>query len=95
MGDDTLIGGAHADTFTFYGDTWQSDGLDIVADFSVGVDRIEFGGTIDSMDDLQVAQVGAHTFIGYGPASDPGIIALFGVDANQLLAQADSTFLFV
>jgi Ca2+-binding RTX toxin-like protein len=95
MGDDTLIGGAHADTFSFYGSSWQSDGFDTIVDFSVGVDRIEFRGTIDSIDDLEIAQFGAHTLIFYGPASDQGVIGMFGVDANQLLAQAESTFLFV
>jgi hypothetical protein len=70
-GNDTLIGGADADTFVFWSGN-SSDGDDVIADFSVGTDRIEFHGSVDSIEELQFVQFGAHTFIGYGEGAPPG-----------------------
>jgi hypothetical protein len=55
---------------------------------------LEFHGNVDSIEDLQLFQFGAHTFIQYGAGSEAGSVLLFGVDGNQLLAQAETSFLF-
>src|SRR5258708_819904 len=58
-----------------------SCGHDAVGDFTVGVEHLQFSG-LQSLWDLNVAQVGADTVITYGVDNS---ITLAGVDANALL----------
>jgi len=87
QGDDVLTGGAGADTFLFAATT--SSGHDTVTDFTVGVDHLQFSG-VQSLWDLNVAQVGANTVITYGFDNS---IALVGGDANPFLQHHLTHFL--
>ena len=79
QGNDILAGGAGADTFLFAATT--SSGHDMVTDFTSGVDHLQFSG-VQSLWDLNIAQVGADTVITYGVDNS---ITLAGVDANAVL----------
>jgi Ca2+-binding RTX toxin-like protein len=104
-GNDTMYGGADADAFVFdRGVLRNQEGADVIADFELGVDRIEFrplsataiGAEGMTFDDLQFFQDGANTVIYYDHYyySAPSMITLVGIDMDQLLAHAGSTFLF-
>jgi hypothetical protein len=83
---------------------FQDEGDDVISDFEVGVDRIAFrplsavaiGAAQPDFEDLAFLQDGADTVITYRPYYDAEwhTITLLGVDMNELLAHADSTFLF-
>ena len=91
-GNDVMVGGADSDTFVFYAGSDQ----DVILDFTVGVDHLEFGGVnfVDSLADLHFFQSGANTIMTYD--NDPGAMTtLVGVDVQQLLAHAQTDFLFV
>src|SRR5262249_35975589 len=77
QGNDILTGGADADAVLVA----PTSGHDTVTDFTVGVDHLQFSG-VNSLWDLNVAQVGADTMITYGAGDS---ITLAGVDANNLL----------
>jgi Ca2+-binding RTX toxin-like protein len=103
-GNDTMYGGADADTFVFdRGLLRNEEGADVISDFELGVDRIAFrmlsGGAFGAeamdFDDLRFFQDGANTVIHYGDYYyTPSTITLVGIDMDQLLANAGSTFLF-
>ncbi len=73
-GDDILIGGAGNDTFVFEGDF----GNDVIQDFQVGFDRLDFG---DLGGPLNVAQDGDDVLLSF--ASDNSV-RLQGVNAGDL-----------
>jgi Ca2+-binding RTX toxin-like protein len=103
-GNDTMYGGADADTFVLdSGLARNEEGADVIADFELGVDRIQFrplsgaafGVEGMTFDDLQFFQNGANTVIYYGDYYyAPSTITLVGIDMDQLLASAGGTFLF-
>ena len=74
--------------------------LDVIADFQVGVDVLEFrsGGwgapqsTVDSLDDLSFSQVGNDTVISFGYYGES--ITLTGVNLAELHLHASTDFLF-
>jgi Ca2+-binding RTX toxin-like protein len=97
-GNDQLTGGDNADAFLFavrpYG---MQSGVDTITDFQLGQDVLHFHNPywstgIDDVSDLAIAQVGNDTVISYGYYGDS--ITLIGVNAEQLLANAASDFLF-
>ena len=85
-GDDTMEGGAGADRFVFD----VAHGRDVILDFQVVSDRIDFRlrDDIDDIDDLLISQIGSRTVISDG---DGGKIILRDVDAADIDA---SDFLF-
>jgi Ca2+-binding RTX toxin-like protein len=89
LDNDTLIGGVGADTFHF---AVGSTGADQVMDFQLGTDQLVFDviDGIDGMSQLNIVQVGAHTLITYDFSE--GSLLLTGVNANQLIAAGDLTF---
>jgi Ca2+-binding RTX toxin-like protein len=95
-GNDQLTGGQHNDTFFFvtsYYSYVSND--DVITDFQVGVDVLEFRnggwGGVDSLDDLTFTQSGADTVIEFNHADS---LTLRNVDMQQLLANASHDFLF-
>lgn len=63
-GSDQLTGGRHADTFVFVSADYYEQ--EVITDFGVGGDKIEFSGTsVDSFSDLLISQSGGSTFISY------------------------------
>ncbi len=99
-GYDTMTGGADADTFVFYTDrrggpsSVHGDGRDVITDFQVGVDVLEFTGNgVNSLDELSFAKVGNDTVISYGTWADT--ITLVGVGLEELKAHQAHDFLFV
>jgi Ca2+-binding RTX toxin-like protein len=96
-GNDTLGGGDGADTFVFRTNPgWVQNSVekDVILDFTVGVDRLELRGAVDSLDDLQFTQSGDDTIITYGQDGAQAIV-LTGVSMEDLLANAETDFLFV
>jgi Ca2+-binding RTX toxin-like protein len=102
-GNDTMYGGADADAFVFdRGVLGNEEGADVIADFELGVDHIEFrpisatafGAEGMTLDDLRFYQNGANTVIYCGDYYYTPTITLVGIDMDQLLADAGSTFLF-
>lgn len=63
--DDLLAGGRGADTFVFK-DTPTEEGDDIILDFEVGRDVLQFDGLV--LDDLTLTQNGDDTVIAFGQA---------------------------
>jgi Ca2+-binding RTX toxin-like protein len=98
MGNDTMAGGAGPDTFVFnpffYPDgRIQGDNNDVITDFKVGTDVIEFtGAVVNSLADLSFSKVGNDTVIEYGGYNS---ITLVGVSFEQLMANQAHDFLFV
>jgi Ca2+-binding RTX toxin-like protein len=99
LGNDTMSGGADADTFVFsslqgWGGGTGLDGRDVITDFQVGLDVIEFTGIgINSLDQLSFATVGNDTVISYGYSGSS--ITLVGVSQVELMSHAAHDFLFV
>ncbi len=99
QGSDTMSGGADADTFVFsslqgWGGGTGLDGRDVITDFQVGVDVLEFTGNgINSLEQLSFAEVGNDTVISYGYHGSS--ITLVGVDLDQLKIHQAHDFLFV
>lgn len=95
IGNDTMSGGAHADTFVFGTMGWgQGVGNDVITDFQVGVDVLQFGGVhVNSLADLTFSKVGNDTVINYGTYN--GSITLVGVGFEQLMSHQAHDFLFV
>lgn len=94
-GNDIMTGGDGADTFRFELSEQYvpTAGYDEIMDFTIGVDRIDFGGTgVDAMSDLTIQQSWGRAVISfennYGQIEH---IALYGVGANQL---TEDSFLF-
>ncbi|MCB1312990.1 MAG: hypothetical protein KDK29_14440 [Sedimentitalea sp.] len=75
-GSDILFGGAGADEFRFAA---GGGARDVIRDFEDGIDRIRIEG-ITGMGDLDIAQEGADTVIGFGAAR----IVLRDTDATRL-----------
>ena len=97
-GWDTMTGGADADTFVFSTHRTVSmvlgDGRDVITDFQVGVDVLEFTGSgVNSLAELSFAKVGNDTVISYGTHDDS--ITLVGVSLEELKAHQAHDFLFV
>jgi Ca2+-binding RTX toxin-like protein len=87
-----MTGGQNADTFYF--DAWAifgEHGADRITDFNVTQDRLRLDGP-GSINDLEIAQVGANTVITYDWFE--GSITLVGVDMNNLLANAQTAITF-
>jgi len=75
-GLDVLTGGTGADTFVYNGAagaTQTSGGVDTIADFVVGTDKIQFTGVVDVVSAQQVAVQTAVTALGAG-ATDAAIV---------------------
>jgi len=84
-GNDTMHGGDGFDSFIFA----VGDGLDVVADFENGTDRIQFSASELQYDDLQFRQGSSGAIIEYS-ASDE--VRLNGISINQL---NESDFIFL
>ena len=91
-GNDWLTGGADSDIFMFQAvDQLPSShipappGDDIITDFQVGVDQLEFSG-IETLYDLNFQEVNGNAVITYAHAT--GSITLTGVSLDQLLLHA-------
>ncbi|MEM6659586.1 MAG: calcium-binding protein, partial [Pseudomonadota bacterium] len=73
-GNDILIGGAGSDTFTFEGNF----GNDVINDFEVGIDRLDFSDFGDDFaDEVDVKDVDNGTLLTLG---DSGSVLLAGVN---------------
>ena len=90
-----MSGGAHADTFEFGTMGWgQRVGNDVITDFQVGVDVLQFGGVhVHSLADLTFSKVVNDTVFNYGTYN--GSITLVGVGFEQLMSHQAHDFLFV
>jgi Ca2+-binding RTX toxin-like protein len=88
-GNDILIGGVGADRFVFT----DSNGEDTVADFELGIDRIEISGYagINGFGDLEISQQGGDTVIDLG-ADAPGAGVIILLDIGAGLAATDFIF---
>ena len=92
QGSDTMIGGAGADNFTFRADLSANASTDHIKDFEVGTDHIVFNDFTDGHVVMQ--QVDGGTLVwaeGNDMRSDA--IMLWNVDAGNLAAHMDTTFL--
>ncbi|MEO0667138.1 MAG: CHRD domain-containing protein [Pseudomonadota bacterium] len=77
-GDDILIGGAGSDTFTFEG----AFGNDVINDFEVGIDRLDFSDFGDDFaDQIEVEDADNGTLLTLG---DNGSVLLAGVNEIDL-----------
>lgn len=85
LGFDTLMGGAGRDTFAIA----SSSGDDTITDFRIGEDFIMMTGNL-SFEDLTFTQTGGSTVIGSNNEID--IAILRGINFNDLIASASSTF---
>ena len=90
-GNDTLTGGLGADTFVFVNREDDAD-LDVVTDFELGIDLLDFSDNANFIDDFQEfqqysQQVGADVVIDTGD----GAVTLQGV---QLSDFTNNDFLF-
>jgi Ca2+-binding RTX toxin-like protein len=98
--NDSLAGGAEADTFAFdlvsrgYGNYERpmSPGYDVVADFTVGEDELQFN-MIGDIGALNFTQSGADTVITFDDVA--GSITLTGVNLDSLLAHQTTDFWFI
>jgi Ca2+-binding RTX toxin-like protein len=103
FGNDTMSGGADADTFVFnVGDNPNDPripawGQDVITDFQVGVDVLEFRGfNVNSTADLSFSQVGNDTVVSLASSSSFSYsIALQNVSLEQLMAHQAHDLLFV
>lgn len=95
-GNDQLTGGTESDTFMFSLSAFgNSNGVDVITDFEVGVDVLHFdklAWQTAGMGDLTFSQVGSDTVIAFGSVGDS--ITLTGVNLNQLMLNASHDFLF-
>jgi Ca2+-binding RTX toxin-like protein len=97
-GNDVMFGGSESDTFVFFAahtNPGEHQGNDVITDYAVGTDHLEFwGGVVDSVSDLHFTQSGSNTIITYNDGTDPASITLVGVNTLNLLAHAQTDFLF-
>jgi len=100
-GGDVLTGGHGSDTFVFASSVYSNqNGADVISDFQVGVDVLEFRGggwgmppsAVHDLDDLTFSQVGNDTVISYGYYGES--ITLTGVNLAELHLHASTDFLF-
>ncbi len=77
-GNDTMTGGEGIDTFVF--GPGAGGGDDVVTDFELAIDLLDFGGTGLDFADLAITQIGADTEIAY----TAGTVTLTGVNAALL-----------
>lgn len=61
-GNDVLEGGPYADAFVFL----VGDGSDLILDFELGVDRLDFSGTALAYADLSITDNGTGALISHG-----------------------------
>ncbi len=85
-GFDTLTGGEGQDTFALASQAEH----DTISDFQIGEDSLAMTGDL-TFENLTFTQVGNRTVIGSNVEIDLAI--LNGVNANDLVASADSTFI--
>src|SRR5262245_45992171 len=82
-GNDFMIGGSETDTFVFIAANTTpgtQQGNDIIGDFVVGTDHLEFhGGVVNSVRDLQFITNGPDTIIRYDDGSNQASITLVNV----------------
>ena len=103
-GGDTMSGGIGADTFVFFTSQQSgsiAEGRDVITDFEIGVDRLEFAGTgVEKMSDLTISPVFGGHWGSYGSdtrvswtnsAGEIESVTLQGVTTAQL---TESAFLF-
>ena len=81
-GRDALTGGTEADAFVFV----LGDGLDIIRDFELDLDVIDFSGTALQFVDLTITDGGSGALVDYGTAAGTDVIEVSGVTAADLLA---------
>ena len=99
-GNDVLSGGGGSDTFVFSSGHFfggNNNGADIITDFQVGVDVLEFrsggwAGHVESLNDLSFSQVGNDTVISFGNQGE--LITMTGVNVAELHLHASTDFLF-
>jgi Ca2+-binding RTX toxin-like protein len=99
-GNDVLGGGSGSDTFVFSSAHFfggNNNGVDVITDFQVGVDVLEFrtsgwSGHVESLNDLSFSQVGNDTVISFGNQGES--ITLTGVNLAELHLHASTDFLF-
>ena len=92
QGSDTMIGGAGADTFSFRADLSANASTDHIKDFEVGIDHIAFSGFTDGHVVMQQVDGG---ILAWAESNDmrSDSIMLWNVDAANLAAHMDTTFL--
>ncbi len=80
-GNDVLFGEGGADTFVF----GAGSGSDIIADFSIGLDKINIVGSFTSFVEVQshIVQVGTNSAIQF---DNGDVLIIYNVQANQLAA---------
>lgn len=76
LGYDVLVGDSGADTFAFS----AGAGDDVVSDFAIGIDRLEFAGV--TLDDLTVADDNGNAVITWAE----GTVTLMGINVTDLSA---------
>jgi hypothetical protein len=87
-GNDIMAGGTEADTFVFY----EHNDHDIITDFAVGVDHLQFADRHGPAG-FHFGQGGGGTIVTFD--DDPGSsITLYGVNTLQLLAHLQTDLLF-
>ena len=84
-GNDVLQGSSGSDTFLFM----EGDGLDLILDYSVPDDVIQFEGLI-GFDDLTISQNGANVLIAYGA----DLISVLNANAADF-TESEFDFLFL
>lgn len=82
LGNDVLVGDSGADTFAF----GAGAGDDVVSDFTIGTDRLEFAGAV--MSDLSLADDNGNAVITWAEGS----VTLLGIDPTTL---SDSDYAFI
>src|SRR5262245_18960693 len=90
---DVLSGGTGADWFVF--NSIDAPGTDVIKDFEVGVDHVNFanwGGGVTSLDDLTLAQGWFGTVITFDNML--GSITLEGVQLSVLQQHLQTDFIF-
>ncbi|SDD62227.1 Ca2+-binding protein, RTX toxin-related [Paracoccus isoporae] len=75
-GNDLLNGGAGRDTFVFF----QNDGRDVIQDFTIGADLIEFRTGGGRFDDLTISQQGNKAVLAFAGST----VVLNAVNADDL-----------
>jgi Ca2+-binding RTX toxin-like protein len=92
--DDTMSGGSGNDSFLFDVTSLAGEhGDDVILDFNVTQDQLQFQGLFLSLDTLILQQVGADTVITYDIWE--GSLTLVGVDMDDLLANQQTAIDFV